>query len=149
MLRVVRSLAALIAVALLSAGAVVYGQQVGHAQSEGRRLDEALAELQRRGLKIIYSSQVVRPDMRVKTEPGVTSLRRNLDELLSPHGLIAQDGPGGTVLVVKNPRARVQKRPTPQKAQALPIVAAVDGMEPPRFEETPGFPGRSAKIPLQ
>ena len=76
MLRAVRSLGALIAVAMLSAGATVYGQQVRHAQSDGRRLDEALADLQRRGLKIIYSSEVVRPDMRVETEPREASLRR-------------------------------------------------------------------------
>ena len=136
MLRVVRSLAALIAVAMLSAGAAVYGQQVEHAQSDRRRLDEALADLQRRGLKIIYSSEVVRPDMRVETEPREASPRRDLDELLSPHGLIAQDGPGGTVLIVKNPRARLQKRSVPQKALAVPTGAAIDGAEPPRFEET-------------
>ena len=136
MLRVVRSLAALIAVAMLSGGAAVYGQQVGHAQSNRRRLDEALADLQRRGLKIIYSSEVVRPDMRVETESRDTSLRRTLDELLSPHGLIAQDGPGGTVLIVKNPRARLQKRSTPQTAQPVPTGAGDDGAEPPRFEDT-------------
>ena len=136
MSRVVRSLAALIAVAMLPAGAAVYGQPVGYAQSEGRRLDEALADLQRRGLKIIYSSEVVRPDMRVELEPRESSLRRDLDELLLPHGLIAQDGPGGTVLIVKNPRARLQKRSTPPKAQAVPTGARVDGVEPPRFEDT-------------
>lgn len=140
MLRGVRSVAALIAVAALAAGGSVSAQQGGTAQSEGRRLDEALADLQRRGLKIIYSNQVVRPDMRVQAEPRVTSLRRTLDELLSPHGLIAQDGPGGTVLVVKNPRARLDKSSSPQKTQAPPrgptVAAAGGAVDAPRFEET-------------
>ncbi len=130
----VRSVAALVVGALLSAGAAVYAQVQagGTVRSEGRRLADALADLQRRGLKIIYSSQLVAPDMRVLAEPRVTSLRRILDELLSPHGLIAQDGPGGTVLIVKNPRARPQKRVLPQAPQVVPPAA---GEGSPRFEE--------------
>ena len=137
--RLVRSAVALIAVALLPAGAAVYGQEAATAAPDGPRLDEALAELQRRGLKIIYSSQVVRPEMRVQATPRVTSLRRMLDELLSPHGLIAQDGPAHTVLVVKNPRARLQKSSTPRNKPALPsgapVAAVSDSVDTPRFEE--------------
>ncbi len=139
MLRIGRRVLALIASGLLLAGAPVHGQEPGAVRAQGRRLDEALADLQGRGLKIIYSSQVVRPDMHVRAEPRVTSLRRILDEMLSPHGLIAKDGPGGTVLIVKNPRARLQKTP-PQKAQAPPpgpsVAAAGDTVEAPRYEET-------------
>jgi len=139
MIRVVRPVAALIVVALLLQGAAVYGQQAGTARKEERRLDEALADLQKRGLKIIYSSQVVRPDMRVQAEPQVSSLRRVLDELLSPHGLIARNGPAGTVLIVKNPRVRLQKTSTPQKTEAPSgalTPSAGDAVQTHRFEET-------------
>jgi TonB-dependent Receptor Plug Domain len=90
--------------------------------SEGRRLDEVLAELQRDGLKLIFSSEVVRPTMRVRVEPRRSSPRRMLDALLEPHGLIARDGPAGTVLVVKNPRARLDPRvpPAADKPPAFP-----------------------------
>ena len=139
MLQIGRRVLALIASGLLLAGAPVHGQEPGAVRSQGRRLDEALADLQARGLKIIYSSQVVRPDMYVRAEPRVASLRRILDELLSPHGLIAKDGPGGTVLIVKNPRARLPKT-APQEAQAPPpgpsVAAAGDTVEAPRYEET-------------
>ena len=76
MLRFGRSIAVIIAVTLPSAGATVYAQEAGTARAEGRRLDEALGDLQKRGLKIIYSTQVVRPDMRVPVELRGTSLHR-------------------------------------------------------------------------
>lgn len=125
-------IALLVVAALCAASAAVYAQP---ARSESRRLDEALVDLQQRGLKIIFSSQVVRPDMRVRTEPRITSLRRRLDEVLAPHGLIARDGPGGTVLVVKNPRARLDQRPTPAARPASATGLAVDAAAAPRFEE--------------
>ena len=103
--------------------------------ADGRRLDEALAELQRRGLKVIFSSEVVRPTMRVASEPRLPSPRRVLDALLEPHGLIAQDGPGGTVLVVKNPRARLVPRTGPLLATA-PVLPAEPAAPAPRFEES-------------
>jgi Ca-activated chloride channel family protein len=66
----------------------------------GTPLAEALADLQERGLSVIFSSDLVRPGMRVRSEPTATSLHRVLDQLLAPHGLKAQVGPRGTVLVV-------------------------------------------------
>ncbi|MEO7889755.1 MAG: TonB-dependent receptor, partial [Vicinamibacterales bacterium] len=113
--------------------AFVHGQEARPAGSEGRRLDEALASLQSRGLKIIYSTEVVRPHMRVRREPRVTSLRRILDDFLSENGLIAQDGPGGNLLVVKNPRARLAGNPRSGSTQVpVPRVAP----EQPQFAET-------------
>ena len=132
MIPVVHLLAAIVVAALLLP-ASVHGQEPGPVRSEGRRLDEALADLQRRGLKIIYTSEVVRPHMRVFDEPRVMSLRRMLDELLADHGLIARDGPGGHLLVVKNPRAR------PIRSSASPLTQVPprpDVGEQPRFEET-------------
>ncbi len=128
------SIALLVVAALCTASAAVYAQPAPP-RAESRRLDEALVDLQQRGLKIIFSSQVVRPEMRVHTEPRITSLRRRLDEVLAPHGLIARDGPGGTVLVVKNPRARLDQRPTPAALRASATGLAVDAAAAPRFEE--------------
>ena len=76
----------------------------------GRTLDEALAELRSRGLKIIYTSNVVRPVMRVVAEPTAATPRLLLDELLAAHGLEALDGPNDTIVVV--PRVAAPEPPT-------------------------------------
>lgn len=67
----------------------------------GLPLEDALRELQSRGLRIVFTSQLVRPEMEVLAEPEAGEPRRVLDELLAPHGLRAEDGAGGTVIVVR------------------------------------------------
>jgi len=66
----------------------------------GRPLVEALRELQSRGLAIFFTSNLVRPDMRVTEEPSAVEPRRILDQLLAPHGLGVEPGPGGRLVVV-------------------------------------------------
>src|SRR5258706_5214062 len=68
--------------------------------SIGRPLSEALQVLQGRGLKLIFSSDLVRPDMIVDRLPRAAFLRQTLDRLLAPFGLTAAEGPGGTLIVV-------------------------------------------------
>ncbi len=65
----------------------------------GQTLDEALRELQRHGLRVIYSSRLVRPDMRVAAPPDAGELSDVLQALLAPHGLVAMTGPSGTWVV--------------------------------------------------
>ncbi len=130
----VRGVVAWLVLVCGAAGPALHAQE-RQITAEGRRLDEALAELQRLGLKVIFSSEVVRPTMRVLREPQFPSPRRVLDALLEPHGLIAQAGPGGTVLVVKNPRARLVKRSGPTLAAAT-AVAAEPVRPVPRYDET-------------
>ena len=67
---------------------------------EGRSLEEALRVLQRAGLPIVFSSEVVTPGMRVLVEPQSSVPRQQLDELLAPHGLKADTGPRRVLLVV-------------------------------------------------
>jgi Ca-activated chloride channel family protein len=62
-------------------------------------------DLQSLGLKVVFSSELVRPDMRVVAEPKSTALRKILDEVLAPHGLRAAAGPKDTWLVVQAPEA--------------------------------------------
>jgi outer membrane receptor protein involved in Fe transport len=73
--------------------------------SPGTPLTDALLQLQRGGLKLVFSSQVVRPDMTVRATPVAREPRRILGELLEPHGLEAVEGPNG-VLIVVNARRR-------------------------------------------
>lgn len=67
---------------------------------EGRPLAEALLSLQKQGLTIVFSSQLVRPEMKVFREPAAREPRRILDEILAPHGLAVEEGPGGVLIVV-------------------------------------------------
>lgn len=69
----------------------------------GKTLTEALLDLTDRGLKIVFTSNVVRPELRVEAEPSATEPRRILDELLAPHRLTARDGPKGTIVVLPGP----------------------------------------------
>jgi hypothetical protein len=84
-----------------------------HAQSTryaGRLLAEVLRELQIDGLKIVFSSNLVRPDARVLNEPKARMPRRILDEILGPHGLEARAGSAGTLLIVRSTRSAAQPR---------------------------------------
>ncbi len=66
----------------------------------GRPLAEVLRELQSRGVEVIFSTAVVREDLLVTVEPQSADPRAMLEEILEPLGLDAQDGPGGSILVV-------------------------------------------------
>ncbi len=66
----------------------------------GRPLDEALRALQAEGLKIFFTSNVVRPGMTVAAEPTAGDPRGRLDQLLAPHGLTSKVGPGDRLVVV-------------------------------------------------
>lgn len=71
------------------------------ARYAGKPLIEALQDLRSRGLNLIYSSDLVRSEMEVRREPVRSSLHSVLQQILGPHGLEAQIGPQGSVLVVK------------------------------------------------
>lgn len=66
----------------------------------GRPLPEVLAQLQAEGLQIVFSTAVVQSTMLVLDEPRSQDPRAFLDEILEPHGLRAEDGPGGTILIL-------------------------------------------------
>ena len=83
----------------------------------GRLLADVLRELQVDGLKIVFSSNLVRPDARVLAEPKARTPRRILDEILRPHGLEAQAGDAGTLLIVRGARGG-GRRQTPAAAAA-------------------------------
>ena len=67
----------------------------------GKPLTDVLRDLQRRGLNIVFSSELVKPDMKVATEPKATAPRKILDEVLAPHGLAVRAGPREALIVVR------------------------------------------------
>ncbi|HYU25876.1 MAG TPA: TonB-dependent receptor, partial [Thermoanaerobaculia bacterium] len=78
----------------------------------GRALTDVIAQMQQRGLNVVYSSDLVKPEMRVAAEPRAASARAALDEMLAPFALITRRGPGGAILIV---RAARREPPPPSK----------------------------------
>jgi outer membrane cobalamin receptor len=72
----------------------------------GHSLRDAIDELRRRGLEVIYSDSLVLPSMTVRAEPSATEPLAILDEILAPHALRAMRGPRGRVVVVAAPPPR-------------------------------------------
>lgn len=75
----------------------------------GRLLEDALRVLQTRGVRLVFSSEVVTPDMRVRAEPRARALPEQLAELLRPHGLTVERGPGGVLLIVRQKTPSVDR----------------------------------------
>jgi hypothetical protein len=86
--------------ALLLTAAAAFGQGTLR-DYRGLRLADALRALQGAGLRIVFTSRTVTPELRVASEPRASSPRQQLDELLAPHGLKAEEGPGGILQVVR------------------------------------------------
>ncbi|MDP9192160.1 MAG: TonB-dependent receptor [Acidobacteriota bacterium] len=98
----------------------------------GRPLAEGLRELQSRGLRLIYSDDVVTSDMIVRTEPRATQPRKILDELLREHALRASDGPRGSLLIVRDERPR--REPESQSIPPqMPVTLEEIVVTPSRF----------------
>jgi len=103
---VIRASAAAVALALL----VAAPPHASATRYAGRPLVEVLDELQRDGLRLIYSSAVVRPGLVVAAEPEAKRPREVLDEILAPLDLVARDGAHGAILIVAAPK---EPRPSP------------------------------------
>jgi hypothetical protein len=116
-----------IALTLLLAASVV------HARYAGRPLAEALRALQTQGLKLIYSDDVVRPEMIVTGEPRAKTPRRILDELLHEHLLHVESGPQGTLLIVRDERTAAPPRAAPLPKPEMPVALAEIVVTPSRF----------------
>ena len=71
----------------------------------GRALVEVLQDLNRRGLRIVFSTSLVPATLRVSSEPAGTP-RDILDQVLRPHGLHARSGAQGVLIVARAPKRR-------------------------------------------
>src|SRR5687767_2051712 len=110
----------------------------------GRPLTDVLRELQSRGLKIVFTSQLVRPEMKVEVEPASGDPRRILDEVLAPHGLKAEERVGGTLVVVAAPKAPPAP-PAAEEPEPLPMPyihdeIVVRSSEPSLLDDEPVAP---------
>lgn len=72
----------------------------------GLTLEEALLALQERGVPLVFTSRVVRPEMRVEREPEADDLLGVLAEILAPHGLTTRSAGGRLVVVAADEGSR-------------------------------------------
>ncbi len=73
---------------------------------QGRPLAEALRDLQRDGLPLVFTDQLVDSSMRVVAEPTGETPRGVLEELLAPWGLSIRVTSDGTLVVVPGEEGR-------------------------------------------
>ena len=95
----------------------------------GRPLVEVLQDLNRRGLRIVFSTSLVPAALRVNAEPRGTP-REILDQVLRPHGLSARSGAQGVLIVARAPTprddagpARVEAPPTSDQPAPTAILS--------------------------
>lgn len=70
----------------------------------GLKLADYLDALNRQGVRVLYSNDLVTDRLVVTEEPVATDSRARLTEILRPHGLSVVDGPAGSLLVVRTPK---------------------------------------------
>ncbi|HEY4643019.1 MAG TPA: TonB-dependent receptor [Thermoanaerobaculia bacterium] len=98
----------------------------------GRSLAEALHVLEGRGLRLIYSTDVVRPEMIVGIEPKSSEPRLMLDELLREHHLHATKGPRGSIVILRDAE-KAAPRVAKSKPAEMPVTLESIVVTPSRF----------------
>jgi hypothetical protein len=109
-----------VALLFLTSVAAADAVPAGSTNYSGRLLTDVLRDLQAQRLNIVFSSELVTPEMRVESEPKSTAPRKILDEVLSQHGLAVRSGPGGALLVV---RARRSPSPPSGRSRSTGAIA--------------------------
>ncbi len=101
------------------------------AVAPGQLLGQALDELRRAGLSIIYSSAVIEPGFTVNVDPGSGTPEETARRILAPYGLMLQQVKAGVFAVVRRPPnpsepQRQSETEAPQQVDAAQPVAEVD-----------------------
>lgn len=94
----------------------------------GMPLSEALLKLRQRGLDLVFSTQIVKAEMRVVAVPSSLEPRQILEELLAPHGLAVAEGPGEVLVVISKPAV-----PSTRQSEILPRWAEEIVVQPSRI----------------
>ncbi|MGB5132293.1 MAG: TonB-dependent receptor [Steroidobacteraceae bacterium] len=84
---------------------------------QGMSVEQALELVRERGVALFYSSDLVKPWMRIEREPAATEPRALLTEILAPYGIVVTDGPDGALLLVREMQ-RAPRRAAPGAPQS-------------------------------
>ncbi len=90
----------------------------------GESLEAVLSALDARGYTIVYSSALVRPDMKLLAAPAATNIEELLREILAPWKLRAVRGSNGDWLIAKDatPAAPMTQAEPTEKLEDLAVV---------------------------
>ncbi len=131
---------------------VIATQGVATAAGAGpSSLAEYLGELNAQGVRIVFSSDLVTPDMRFDEAPDRVDNAEALAALLQPFGLTAEPGPGGTILVVATSTEAAAAQPKPVVEIPIPEIIVTSSLH--RLQYSPSGPHSyldrelSARIP--
>jgi hypothetical protein len=91
----------------------------------GVSLESVLAQLNARGLRVVYSTALVKPDMKLTATPVATRIDALLREILAPWKLHAVRAANGDWLIVADPPARTGT----ELPAALATPAATEDIE--------------------
>jgi hypothetical protein len=115
------ALALMIAIAMLPATLGAEPAPRGlPALEAGQTLESALEQLIAQGHRILYSTVIVQPDMRLRSHPEATTIEALLSEILAPWGLSARPAPRGGWLIVADTQKR-SELPTPAPVAVVPL----------------------------
>jgi hypothetical protein len=67
----------------------------------GMSVQDVLEQLRAGGVELLYSSDLIKPWMRVEREPLAIEPHAMLAEILAPHGITIAEGPEGSVMLVR------------------------------------------------
>ncbi len=110
------------------------------AAHRGMPLERALQELRAGGLHLLYSSDLIKPWMRVEREPRAIDPQALLAEIVVPHGIAVARGPGDT----PDARARAAARSAASQSGCdAPAGARADRRRRRQREPLPLRPGQS------
>jgi len=139
--------AAIVALLLVGGCAMPLAAQESRAAPlyAGRPLVDVLQDLNRRGLRIVFSTSLVPVTLRVSSEPSGTP-RDMLDQVLRPHGLYARPGPQGLLIVTRAPKRRDEAAPATPSRVARPLSSS-DQPPPTASVSAPVSDESGARIP--
>lgn len=88
---------------LAASAAPPAGGAVAEDSDVGRPLAEVLREVASDELRLVFSSAVVGPELRVVAQPTAREPRQRIEQLLAPHGLTLRSAGEGVWVVVRRP----------------------------------------------
>lgn len=91
---------------------------------KGAPLESAIEELEARGLSVLYSSDLVKSEMRVLQAPNSSTPRALLEEIVGPHGVKVAEGPGGSLVLMRAPRTQIIGAPQADSTLSEVVVTA-------------------------
>ena len=92
----------------------------------GMPIDELLESMRADGVALLYSSDLIKPWMRVAEEPRAVDPQALLAEVLAPYGITVTHGPEDTLMLVREPtRAPRHTLPGSERSPAPTPIEAV------------------------